>query len=47
MVDRPFPSAPNLTRIVVEGETADEWLRLEVDPRTPELFSWTREAVVR
>ena len=37
--------APNLTRLVVEGETADEWLRLRVDPRADELFSWTREAV--
>jgi hypothetical protein len=46
VVDRPFPAAPNLTRIVVEGETADEWLRLSVDPRAPELFSWTREAVL-
>lgn len=34
--------APNLTRIVVEGETASEWLRLTVDPRTPEIFSWER-----
>jgi hypothetical protein len=47
VVDRPFPSAPNLTRIVVEGETADEWLRLGVDPRAAELFTWTREAVAR
>jgi endonuclease/exonuclease/phosphatase family metal-dependent hydrolase len=47
VVDRPFASAPNLTRIVVEGETADEWLRLGVDPRSPKVFSWTREAVVR
>jgi hypothetical protein len=35
-------SAPNLTRIVVEGETASEWLRLRIDPRTPEIFSWER-----
>jgi len=42
-VDRPLPGAPNLTRIVVEGETADEWLRLRVDPRGDELFSWERE----
>jgi hypothetical protein len=34
--------APNLTRIVVEGETASEWLRLTIDPRTPEIFSWER-----
>ena len=25
---------PNLTRVVVEGETTSEWLRLEVDPRS-------------
>jgi endonuclease/exonuclease/phosphatase family metal-dependent hydrolase len=46
VVDRPFPTAPNLTRVVVEGETAGEWLRLTVDPRSREVFSWTREAVV-
>ena len=34
--------APNLTRIVVEGETASEWLRLTVDPRTDEILSWER-----
>jgi hypothetical protein len=43
LVDRPLPEAPNLTRIVVEGETADEWLRLRIDPRGEQLFSWTRE----
>jgi len=36
-------AAPNLTRIVVEGETASEWLRLTVDPRSPQVFSWQRE----
>jgi glycerophosphoryl diester phosphodiesterase len=41
--DRPLPGAPNLRRIVVEGETASEWLRLTVDPRTREVFRWTRE----
>lgn len=45
LVDRPFAGAPNLTRLVVEGETADEWLRLTVDPRGTRLFSWTRERV--
>lgn len=45
VVDRPFAGAPNLTRVVVEGETAGEWLRLTVDPRGPRLFSWTRELV--
>jgi hypothetical protein len=43
LVDRPLPDAPNLTRIVVEGETADEWLRLRIDPRGDQLFTWTRE----
>jgi hypothetical protein len=36
-------AVPNLTRITVEGSTAaDEWLRLTIDPRSPELFSWER-----
>ncbi len=43
LVDQPLPDAPNVTRIVVEGETADEWLRLSIDPRAEQLFSWTRE----
>lgn len=42
-VDRPLPGAPNLTRIVVEGETAQEWLRLRIDPRGDRLFTWERE----
>jgi hypothetical protein len=42
LVDSPYPQAPNLTRIVVEGETASEWLRLTVNPRSRELFSWER-----
>ncbi len=40
--DQPLP---NVTRIVVEGETAAEWLRLRIDGDLPGLFSWTREAV--
>jgi hypothetical protein len=42
LVDRPLPTAPNVTRIVVEGETADEWLRLTVSPRGRSLFAWER-----
>jgi hypothetical protein len=38
---------PNLTRIVVEGETASEWLRLTIDPRAEQLFTWERVAVIR
>ena len=33
---------PNLTRLVVQGETASEWLRLHVDPAAPALFTWER-----
>jgi hypothetical protein len=42
LVDRPFPAAQNATRIVVEGETASEWLRLRIDPRAAQPFSWER-----
>ena len=36
-------AVPNLTRIVVQGSTTapGEWLKLTVDPRRPEVFSWT------
>lgn len=36
-------TAPNLTRIVVEGSTnPTEYLRLTVDPAMPQVFSWQR-----
>ena len=38
--DQPLP---NVTRIVVEGETAKEWLRLSIDDDLPGRLSWTRE----
>lgn len=41
--DKPFTAAPNVTRVVVEGSTeANEWLKLTVDPRSPDVFSWER-----
>ena len=50
LVDLPFATAnvpyqidepvPNLTRIVVEGETVGEWLKLVVEPNSPSPFSW-------
>jgi hypothetical protein len=50
LVDVPFETGnaaygvsdavPNLTRIVVEGETASQWLSLTVDPNSPSVFSW-------
>jgi hypothetical protein len=51
-VDRPLATgsalhgvvtaAPNLTRIIVEGQTTGEWLKLRIDPNAAELFTWTR-----
>ncbi len=39
-------SAPNVTRLVVEGSTnPTEYLRLTVDPSTPGVFSWVRVPV--
>jgi hypothetical protein len=37
------PPVPNLTRITVQGSTNNpaEWLRLVIDPRKPQVFSWT------
>jgi hypothetical protein len=40
-------AVPNLTRIVVQGSTTKpltEWLRLHVDPATPAVFTWERNA---
>jgi hypothetical protein len=37
-------AVPNVTRLVVEGETTSEWLKLEIDPRSADVFSWTRIA---
>src|SRR5262249_9806656 len=36
------PTVPNLTRITVQGSTNKprEWLRLTIDPDSPEVFSW-------
>jgi hypothetical protein len=36
-------AVPNLTRIVVQGETASEWLKLTIDPAAAQLFSWERK----
>jgi hypothetical protein len=37
------PAVPNFTRVVVQGSTNDpaEWLRLTIDTRLPQPFSWT------
>jgi hypothetical protein len=40
------PVAPNVTRVIVEGSTTVpgrfEYLRLTVNPKAPQLFSWER-----
>jgi hypothetical protein len=35
-------AVPNLMRITVQGSTntPSEWLRLTIDPRSPQIFSW-------
>jgi hypothetical protein len=40
------PAVPNLTRIVVQGSTnaPAEWLKLKIDPRKPQPFSWSNVA---
>ncbi len=42
------PAAPNITRIIVEGATTVpdtfEYLRLTIDPKAAQLFSWERVA---
>ena len=45
LVDTPLASAPNVTRVVVRGETASEWLRVTVNPRDAQVFSWKRVAL--
>ena len=39
-------AAPNLRRLTVQGSTSvpHEWLKLRVDPRSPEVFSWQNVA---
>ena len=36
-------AVPNLTRITVEGSTTvpNEWLKLTIDPASPQVFSWS------
>ena len=36
-----YAGVPNLTRLETFGDTVDNWLRVHVDPRSKEVFSWT------
>lgn len=40
-VEENYADVPNLTRLETFGDTADHWLRVQVDPRAPDVFSWT------
>lgn len=45
-VDNPL-GLDNFTRVIVHGETLPfEYLRLTIDPKTDEVFTWTRVSVV-
>ena len=35
-----YAGVPNLTRLETFGDTAVDWLRLSIDPRDPDVFSW-------
>src|SRR5205085_8949027 len=55
LADRPLKSAspeddvtieaPTVRRVVVQGETSSQWLKLRVSPGAKRLFSWTRRRV--
>ena len=36
-----YAGVPNLTRLETFGDTAQNWLRVHVDPGSKEVFSWT------
>ena len=36
-----YAGVANLTRLETFGDTAENWLRVHVDPRSKEVFSWT------
>jgi hypothetical protein len=40
-----YAGVPNLTRLETFGDTASQWLRVTVKPKTPEVFSWQQETV--
>lgn len=44
-VEPGYGGVPNLTRLETFGDTATEWLRVTVDPRTPTVFSWVPQTL--
>jgi hypothetical protein len=39
-IDRPFPDAPNITRVETFGENIQDWIAVTVDPTSPDVFSF-------
>ncbi|GAA4588485.1 hypothetical protein GCM10023194_40250 [Planotetraspora phitsanulokensis] len=44
-VEPNYAGVPNLTRLETFGDTASQWLRVTVKPKSPEVFSWEQETV--
>jgi hypothetical protein len=44
-VERSYAGVQNLTRLETFGDTATDWLRVTVDPRTEDVFSWQPRTV--
>ncbi|WP_248961980.1 metallophosphoesterase [Sphaerisporangium perillae] len=44
-VEPNYAGVPGLTRLETFGDTASQWLRVTVDPKSPEVFSWERRTV--
>lgn len=44
-LDQPWPEVPNLTRVETFGAEASQWIRVTIDPRGDELFTFQTEEV--
>ncbi|MEV6983873.1 metallophosphoesterase [Sphaerisporangium sp. NPDC051017] len=44
-VEPNYAGVPNLTRLETFGDTASQWLRVTVKPKSPEVFSWEQRTV--
>ncbi|MGI8693062.1 MAG: metallophosphoesterase [Geodermatophilaceae bacterium] len=44
-VEPQYAGVPTLTRLETFGATATEWLRVTVNPRSPEVFGWQPQSV--
>ncbi|TDD50426.1 hypothetical protein E1286_12205 [Nonomuraea terrae] len=44
-VEPGYAGVPNLTRLETFGDTASQWLRVTVEPKSPQVFSWEQRTV--